>query len=364
MQMRKIQEKLHRSHKGQRAIAPSKFCLLFALCIVILIGSVLLLFLKKAPQPQESMVVLYSYEASAGLSYEVQLKENDLFLERTLGEGMVYAASLVDHISILANAEFQGSSTGEISGEYTIKAEMTAYQGSAENRKTIYVRQFPLREGATQGSGMTAEILDQVDIDLKTYQEFKNHAEAILGGRPGQELRILFEGIFRVSTEFGEKEAPFSYSMTIPVSESLFSIEKPEVVKISDSIQESKTGPAVAPGTNLLPKLVLAVLSVTGLFALIFLTRPETEEEQFQRTRSNLMRKYGSRMVCLQTLPEMGKHNSHRVMDMEGLLRIADELQRPIYYENRAEEDTGEQIFYVEDRGEYYQFTMKPPSTP
>lgn len=297
---------------------------------------------------------LYSCTVSASGSYEAELFENKLFPEGVLGEDRLYANSLVDRLNIKFSADYSGSQTATLRGDYSIVATVQGYQGSNDARKIIYTRDYPIIENKAINGETDITISESVSLSLDTYHKFADEADLILNSRLGREAVVTFHGVFLAGTEYGDVSEPFSYSIQIPLTNDLFSITKEAPISITDSIVESLDR-QVTPAQGFSAILLLSWFpGIAALLILIFFTKLPTAKEQSVLTFKSIQRKHGSRTVNLSALPSIPAHTQVCVADLDSLVRISDERQQLICYSLNEEGLPVDGLLYVSDGDKYY----------
>lgn len=327
-------------------------------------GGILLMQNKKTEQQEER--TLYSCQVTADASYRVHLLPNELFAEEWLPEGRAYSEKLTDTIEVSLKAGLVGSKEVLIHGNYQIGAVIEGYQSGADARKIIYEKQFPLKEGTLpQTASHQASMEETVSLDLKEFRSYVDQAELVLGGSTSRELTLRFEGMFVVETGEKTEEKHFSYRMPIALGmgNSFFSIDKPKAAVEEGKITETlsvETGPSAE-------KLFLAFgMMFAGIAAIVFVsigTRLPEEDEDWCMKMSNMIRKYGSRMVRLQTLPELAGRETVCLESIESMILMAEEIRQPVFYSLDENGLPAEGIFYVPDRDRIYLLQYPRPST-
>lgn len=275
---------------------------------------------------------LYNCLISADCSYQVILKKNDLFPEGVLEENRIYPLALVDRAEILFRAEYAGSGKADVTGDYTIEAVLQGYKNNGDEQQTVYEKHFPLIDHTTVNETGALKISESVSVDPASYKKTAEQANAILGLQVPANLKVTMSGTFHGDSKFGKVEKPFRYSLDIPLENSLYTIKKPNPVSIQDSITETKTGLFQWTPKSFLPAVLLFLLAAAMFGILAFHTRRPTPQEQHRMDMQKLIRTYGSRMVRLTQMPSAADMEQIVITDPDSLIRLSDDLQRPIYY--------------------------------
>ena len=308
--------------------------LLFALSVFWLVVAVYILgkaLMVSSEETQEN--TLYSYVISADSQYKVYLKPNQLYPEGFLGENRLYSNALFDYLEVGFVAEYLGTEAAEISGNYSVEAIVEGYQGGGANRQSIYERSFLLSGPKTIEGTTTAKISETVWVALEPYRDFANNAELILGARPSRELKIVLSGTFMAKTDFGEVEEPFSYQLSLPMGTELFTITKSEPLSRQNQITETQSVNISAKPMTMMVAVLFLLIGFGGAIAILNFTRKPSEEELYRIAFADMVRKHGSRIIRLDSLPDLVTSDLHtRLADLDSLVKLADDLQRPICF--------------------------------
>ena len=100
-----------------------------------------------------------------------------------------------------------------------------------------------------------------------------------------------------------------------------------------------------------------------NLFIFILLFTKTKEMDEHHKTLVKIFKKYGNRMVALNDKPTEPYDHTYEVFSIEDLVRISDEIGKPIVY--RYSEDKNEiQRFYVLNGTEMYYWAVKDTDSP
>lgn len=329
-----------------------------SLLILGLVG--LIAFLR--PQSKQDIQQLYTYTLTADGGYEVRLKENPLYQEGSLPEDGIYAQGLIDHLQLTVSLNYTGGGQAVLGGDYTIEAVVQGYQ-SGEARKVVYERRFPLLEGEISGADvLTME--ESVAVKLEPYLAFKAMADKTLGAKQSSELQLVFSGTFLADSAYGLVEEPFTHTTVIPLGQELFSIKKGEAFQKSESLTETRD--YLAPGDIPMALACGVVLLLSAFFGVFLLTktRKPNREEASRIAFRTMLRKHGSRMVSLAALPPNLEEGAILLAGLDGLIKLTDELQRPICYGETKDGLPEKGILYLAGEGETYIWYMNAETTP
>lgn len=329
--------------------------------LILVLSSVSFLLYKelKIPIVKEEKVKLYSYINKSSIDYKVLLKPNNLYDIPTLDEGQYYITSYVDIIQAAFKYEFVGERPADLKGSYEIAALLEGYKDENNNRTVIWEKQFilsPKEDFASKEERMS--LIKTVDIRL---DEFSNFAKKIVEEtkvRSSLQLSIYMKVNLAADTDKGIVEVTAAPTLVLPLEADYFMITESEVKEEPGSIEETRQ-------VQLPPDKFKVRMYILSLFVLVFavlglliFTEPIIRS-QFTKKLNKIFKQHGSRLVALDNeLPAVSLEKCFIVRSIDDLVRVADELGKPIMYEFR-EEYNDMVHFYVLDSKMTYIYTLR-----
>lgn len=279
----------------------------------------------------ESKSALYSYNSKGQVNYSVYLKPNRINEGKIQGENEVYIMEYVDYLDMSFNYDFLGDQAAEISGDYTIAAIIEGYVGNDENRKIIWDKEFPL-VGKRSFSSKDGQInlKENLKIALQSYNDF--------GTEIAKETKIESQNIMTVvmninlkgSTDKGEIEEVIRPSIMFPINAAMFEVSGNKEFDNPGAIEETiRVAKPLEVNRLIFYSVILGIL-IIGLIILLKLTQGQSYSDPMEKQLRLIFRKYGDRMVALDS--DIIASKPRVVRSIEDLIRIADELGKPILY--------------------------------
>lgn len=301
-----------------------------AIIIILLCGFAIYKILT--PQAKEEEFTEYSYAMHADSDYKVHLNENELYSVDLMEENMVYPKSIFGWLEVNLYAEFSGTKKSDIIADYDVQVVVRGYQTKLEEKKVIYEKSFPLLAQSGLRFLDEAQIRQSVHLNFNEYEDYIHGAEAVLMASPSSEAELIFSGNFKAGTQFGEVTEGFNYSIPLPLSQGLFTIDKPQPVNKEGSITDTHiTENAVEKSMIILPAAVIFIMLMLIGYTLL-LTVPPDEDKIKELNFKSIMRKYGSRMVRVGETVDMSDKTRMVISDMGSMIKISDQLNIPIFY--------------------------------
>jgi len=325
--------------------------LLTALIILVLAPAFLLIKDLGYPQNEVRKVPLYSYKSIAEPIYTVALKPNILYEQNSLPQDSVYLAEFVDRIQSSFRYSFKGERTAAIQGEYEVIAVMEGYVSASEKNKTktIWQKQYvlvPKTAFAREDSALA--IVQEIPIQ---FGEYNKYATAVMDQakiKTDIRMSVIMNVALKAKVDQGVIEDKAVQALTFPLAESYFEISKDRVEEQTKALEETRTIPLPLNRT----KVTLLGLCLTVLLAALAYVCFGTvglKSDPLQNSIKNIFKKYGSRLVVLRDETSLSRSNVMQVKSFEDLVRIADDLAKPILYRDRPEVMAISEFYILDD---------------
>lgn len=330
-----------------------KIILLGILVFLLLIISFLLFRELRHSSFTESKKVLYNYKTETNIEYEVNFKPNILYDTPTLGEGNVYITEYVDDINATFIFEFNGERTSEIKGDYEIIGIMEGFTGEGEKYKKLWTKNYvflPKVEFDSQDQQIAFN--EKVTIHLDTYEDFievfKKETKVMSQAR----LALFMNINLVVNTDEGLIEKKFSPNIAFPLDVGYFQITKSQIGENLEAIEEIIRIQLPINKKMVIIYAIMLVIILTLLLCLVFLTVGIAKDE-FIRELNKIFKKHGSRLVALNNNEAELNKLTFTVKTIEDLVRVADEIGKPIMYKYSTEPGDITEFYIFADQGVY-----------
>lgn len=307
---------------------------------------------------KEEQMTLYSYNNKSDIHYQVQLKPNILYDKATLDEDKVYITEFVDSIQATFEYQFKGEGKADIVGDYEIVAQMEGYAGNEKegNTKTIWKKDFILvPKKSFQQNDHIFSIKEDVSLELDDYNNFAAQVLEVSKVGIPVKLSVGMNINFQANTNKGVADVKISPSLNMPINTNYFEIRK-NVQDDTGGIQVSKQIQQPVNKIAVTIYIFLDILALSGLLFIIFGTQISTKDPLI-RSLKRIFKKHGDRLVALTNEVAGMDEIYNEVKNIEDLVRIADEIGKPIMYQY-SENYSDMTKFYVFDDKQVYLFDI------
>ncbi len=308
----------------------------------------------------EEMLPFYSYRQEARVDYRVYFKPNELYQENSLEAGKVYVANFVDYINTFFTYKISGDKAAAFRGDYEVIGVMEALATKDKQSKCLWQREY-IFQPKTPFAGKDKEIAIQqvIPIRFSDYYEFAKRVSKEAELAPDEiRLTVKWGVVIEAVTDQGTVKDCLAPTMVIPIGSRAFEIggelvkEKPGSIKTTRKIPVGiDRKAAINAGAVTATSLLLLIL------LLVFTTGVKITETPLQREIRQILKKHGDRIAFVDGEIKVADRGLIAVKSMEDLVRIADELSKPLIYKPVA---SAAQVseFYVLDNDKAYVFRL------
>lgn len=329
------------------------------ICIALIVVLAVLSFIRyKYPGVEEKKVLTYSYESKDKVNYEVFLKPNSLYATKSLGEDQVYFANLIDYVDTAFTYEFTGEREAEIKGSYDIYAVVEGYTGEGDKLTTLWKKQFPLVAKTNfEANDKKYAITKKIPWRLSDYNAFAEKIKEETKISTQAKVSTYMNVELSAKTDKGVIEKKSTTSLEVPLASNYFKITKKQGEGKPEAIVETKSVPRPLNKNLLMGCGVgIGVLFIALLF-LIFGTQ-KAVIDPFVKELKKIFKKHGTRLVALESELAATSEQQNKVHSIEDLVRVSDELGRPIIYKH-CQNYKENSKFWVIDGNRYYVLDLR-----
>lgn len=337
-------------HKNLRTISISM--------MIVLLSIISIFFYRqlKVPYYESKQVSNYYYKNNGSISYKVHLKPNSLFQDNYLEEGQLYINEFVNYILAEFNYEFEGGSEAQISGEYSIVAQIQGFTSDGDKQNQLWRKDFPLISNKRFASNNKSLFLtEQIRIQPEQYNALAKEIIETSKVNCQTSLTILMDIDLKADTDKGIIEDAILPSMVIPLNTPMFEITTNNIEK-EGAIEETIQVPVPVDKNKVILYGTIIGISALGLIFLIFFTKPAPKKDPLEIALNKIFKKHGDRLVALSSIIDIS--DARTVRSIDDLVRLADEINKPILY--KYSEDYKEiNKFFITNDDEIYLFELE-----
>ena len=328
----------------------------FSLLFVIFFVGGFFLMLKSFKFNQEEYI---DYTETTNLDYRVYLKENDFYEEKYLDKGMLYVASLIDHIDIDFLYNFNITEKVDLDFKYNITGVLSITDNDGKN---VYLtKDYTLLEDKAfkMNGEQDHTIKENITIDYGAYNKLANSFKATYGLDTSSKLTIYLN-VDKTSHDDTIKDVEKANNMLIeiPLSQRSVSISMDYKDINRNSSLVKKSSVTVNSALFVVIAVILILVSFFGLFKLLkLLGLMSNKKSPYDKFIAKMMRQYDRLIVVHYTCPDLSNYNVIKIKEFNELLDMRDNLKVPIMYYNVT--DHQKSYFYIVNNNDLYLLVLK-----
>lgn len=318
------------------------------LCLAMLVRALML------PAEISGSRAVFEYEQNARMDYTVGLHPNPLYDREELGPGIAYFLNLITDIRVHATYSLRTDRPIPVECVYKLTGTLRVYDLATKEGVVIWSKPYTLIEDrATHAEGGQVTLGDTIAIDVHSYLPVLTQIEELTEVKPARAMLTLEWQTRALTTEgipIGEGTVT---TLEIPVGAKCFTIAGEPTAKDKGSftVADVRTDPRVIAERRTWG--IALALSAAFLWCFVTFTTVSLTEKKVQAVNAAL-KKAGSRLVRSLT-PEPPGDTVIDLSSIDDLLRVADELGKPVVLIAQSEEG-GANLFFVMDGETRYQF--------
>jgi hypothetical protein len=317
----------------------------------------------------------FTWSSKGNINYEVLLKPNILNTAPSQEEGGVYITEFSDIIQAVFSYEFNGDKQADIKADYNIVAVIEGYQNGQNEAgdnakvvesgdktesavKAVWKKEYNLLpESSLELTDKAVSITKNVSLKYSDYNDFAQ--KVIEASKLSLQTRLIVTMNINLHADTGKGliEDKASQSIVIPLGSNSFSITKNELPEKPGAIEEVKKVLLPVNTLLLISYGAGAGLLVILLVFIIFFTATKPRKSDYLKALDKIFKKYGNRLAALSNAKSDDYCNYIMVRSIDDLIRISDEIQKPVLYRYDSEYSSIS-WFFVYDNERMYLFDL------
>ena len=298
---------------------------------------------------------VFDFKQRASIDYKVNLLPSPLYDQPSLGAGVAYFTGLTKNVEIHFRYTIETNPPVDIECSSSVVGTLRIYDTPSKDAVVLWSRQYDLLPQVKASSmGRKVQLDRPLVIDLKQYSQIVDKIYELTEVKPAR-ADITLEWNVQAKTPEGiPVSEPLMSSLVVPVAAKYFTIGGNPSAEGNGTFTVADEKLNTAALTE--RKIWGIALGVSLAVLLGTLLVPVGEAQKQAKALRNLLGKFGSRIARSRTAEMYGRD----VVDLasaEDLLRVADELGKPVIYVP-ADFSGRPHVFYVLDGDTRYQYSV------
>lgn len=286
--------------------------------------------------------------------YSVFLKPNTIHGAGELGPGLVYYENLVEGVEARFSYNFTTDTPARIEGWYQVTADLVS--GELLRERTLIVPRTPF--DARDGSSVNVAFTVPIDRDAHRARVAEIAEET--GLQAGEDPTVTYTAHVETEafTETGNVRQVLEPTLVVPLTGATFTLGGDRSPMRNGVVRRDEKRPVL--GVNSRRRYMLVATGISAIVAPLFAlgtVAGTRRDDPLAREARRIRRKYRKRISeASPGASDLPGREVVPVASMEDLVRVSEELLKPIIYCGPA--DQGEQhVFYAVDGATRYQYT-------
>ncbi len=303
-------------------------------------------------------VQIYSYRTKFQYDYNVNLVENEYIDKIKETEANVaYITDLIDNIDLQLNYQYNAQKQSNIECNYEVVGKMQAiYTKNGEKQKILEQEETLLEKQLITANTSDIKINEKLTVNLKEKNELLREFEQKMGMTIDANYDIILK--INVKTIIEEKEIVLNASplISIDLAEKTTQISgdnnKEDTQYISKEVENTKQG-----------SYIIAFDIITIIIAVLLLRYANKSQianrikNEYKQELNRLLKLCQDKIVQVSTKPENNKFNMVYVKHFGEIVKVSEELFKPILY--YYDQENEEAWFSVMNNDIVYQYILK-----
>ncbi len=323
---------------------------LIIVVIIIIMITIGCFLIKVGLDIEKFISPIYTYTANKNDNYEVSLKGNDFYTEKTLPQGRYYASKSIKSFNVNFKYDFKSNEETNIQYNYNIVASLIGTVNEDNENKEIWTRNFNLNNEISNKGDMNEFSIDEnITIDYDKYNSlarlyektYNVKIDAVLKVRLNVSYKIdlaKLEGIIDKKIENSELQS----SIENETAEDYIELDIPltnTVTEAKRNYEETTFKNIFDESSNSIIRIILYVLG--GLFILsaivitaIYIIRKtnKTPEEMYKYNIRHILKYYSDLIVTVTNEPNLENLKLMTIEVLDDLIDVAEQNEKNIIH--------------------------------
>lgn len=302
---------------------------------------------------------IYSYINAFNYNYKVNLINNKYMTNNQIEqENMSYVTDLIDTIDLMLDYTYNAEINSEIEYKYKVIGKMEAsYTQDGEEQKVWEKEDGIIDEKAYTVDSKQVSINEQITLDLKELNELIKEFEQEMG----MNLDAIYVVVLQVETKttIQEQEVKNTYSTGISI-ELANKTTRVEGEKNKEDIEYVSKEVDAQEEQNVFFVIMNIVIFIIGLYILYYVLKAKTTnrvKNEYRQELNKILRICQDKIVQTKSRPEIDMKNIVEVKDFAEIIKVSEELFKPILYWSNNEKE--EAWFIVMSNQVSYRYILK-----
>lgn len=337
----------------------TKYITIIIALFVLIISSMRFFSSIQKENMKMSTKEIYNYNNKFKYDYKINLISNKYMTsEEIKDKDLAYVTDLIDNINLNLNYIYKASENSELKCKYSIVGIMQAvYTKNGEEQKIWEKEETLLDERTINLKSNTLTINEDLLLDLKDKNDLINNFKQQLGMSIEAKYTIKLKIDVLTNIEEKEVEEKFAPIINIDLAEKTTKISGDNNIENTKYISKDYK---ISKKSNLLIVIFYAMLIVASISVIVYVSKfkiANVVRNEYKYELNRILKICQDKIVQVSTKPSDEEFEIVYVKDFGEIVKISEELFKPILYFNAKENE--EAWFNVISGKTSYRYILK-----
>lgn len=301
---------------------------------------------------------IYTYTNYYQSNYEMKVKKNRFIEEETLPMGQTYVTDLLDSMNLNIFYKYDSSKDTNVKYKYDITATIGASYTDNGKEYKVWNKKYTLLEQKQAESQGNIQIKELVNVDLPKYNKEVNDFKQTMGMALDAYLNVQLNVTTIANIDGKDVENTYSSNFKLTLGDKITIIDAKENDTKIGHVEEEN---AVKTSKNIWKIIINLVIVSTSAFSVYYvLTKTKalhSIKNEYKVELNRILKSCQDKIIMVTKKIEAENTNLIDVKDFGELIKLSEELYKPILYWNT--DDEKEAWFCVISNTVTYRFILK-----
>lgn len=304
---------------------------------------------------------IYTYQNEYNANYNVNIKENPFISGNVLPSGKTYISDLVNSFDVKLDYKYTGSKPATIDYNYKIDAVIGASYQYNGKEYSVWNKTDNLKNVETKQSKDSISIKEEVNIDFAKYNEQVKNFKQTLGMSVNANLYVRLTVNTRTFINNEEVINQYVSNFAISLGDKITMVNgKSNDIQIGSTKYSSTTENMNINFGKLIISLIGMIISIYTMYFIQFKTKKlNTIKNEFKLELNRILKSCQDRIVIVKNKVDADEENIIEVNDFGELIKLSEELYKPILCWVSDDINNEEAWFSVLSNKVGYRFILK-----
>ena len=314
----------------------------FFVAIILLAFSVSNLFsISQKENVRNTRKEIYSYTNKYNYNYNVKLIKNNYYDKDVLEMGQAaYVTDLINNIDLNIKYKYTGSATSNINYEYKVIGKtIVVYTRDGEEQKIMEKEEVLKDENNTSPSG-NIDIDDTLNLNMKSKNDFIKNFEQNMGMTLDASYVLTVQ--VNTNTNIEKQDVANSYlsDISIDLGQKTTKITGGNNKEDTEYVTKEYAQKENTPVYKVVIYGILVIVSIVMLNKASKTQNINRTKNEYRQELNRILRICQDKIVKVRTKPVIVQANLVEVKDLGEIIKLAEELFKPIlFWEDQEKEE-------------------------